>query len=106
MVAATAHASSVAEPPGPGAEGSEKSCRECPNTPANVTSTQCDQHDSPQPAAGDHLLTTKQVLQLLGVCRTTLYHLVRAGELTPIRFGRCVRFLSSEVTAFIAGHRT
>lgn len=61
----------------------------------------------PQPAAGDQLLTTQQVMKLLGVCRTTLHHLVRAGELTPIRFGRrCVRFLSSDVYAFIEAHRT
>ena len=48
------------------------------------------------------LVDAKQAARLLGIGRTTLYELIKAGALTPFHIGRCVRFSVSELERFVA----
>lgn len=53
---------------------------------------------------GDRHLTIPEVLGLLGYSsRTTLQKLVHQGELHPVRRGRTIRFLASDVQKYLAG---
>jgi excisionase family DNA binding protein len=47
------------------------------------------------------LVPAAEAARLLGIGRTTLYELVKRGELTPIRIGRCVRFSVVELVRFV-----
>lgn len=49
------------------------------------------------------LMKIPEVAQRLNVGRTTVYELVRRGEITPIRIGRAVRFEPSAVDELIEG---
>ena len=48
------------------------------------------------------LVSVEQATRLLGVGRTTLYHLVRQGQVTPVKIGRAVRFPVAEIEQFVA----
>ena len=48
------------------------------------------------------LISVEQAARLLGVGRTTLYELVRQGEVTPVKIGRAVRFPLEEIEGFVA----
>jgi excisionase family DNA binding protein len=39
---------------------------------------------------------------MLAIGRTTLYELIKAGALRPIRIGRCVRFSTADLERFVA----
>lgn len=43
------------------------------------------------------LLTVRETLGVLHVSRSTMYRLIRAGELRAVKIGRATRFLSSDV---------
>lgn len=49
----------------------------------------------------DHLLTIEEVGERLRLSRSTVYCLMRERRLTPLRFGRAVRFKASEVQALV-----
>jgi excisionase family DNA binding protein len=51
----------------------------------------------------DDLLTTKELLELLRVDRTTVYRMLRSGRLTGIKLGGQWRFARSEVNSLLAG---
>ncbi len=51
----------------------------------------------------DELLTTKQVLNLLKVDRTTIYRMLKDGRLTGIKVGQQWRFPRPEVEALLSG---
>lgn len=51
----------------------------------------------------DELLTTKQVLDLLQVDRTTIYRMLKDGRLTGIKVGQQWRFPRPEVEALLSG---
>ena len=52
--------------------------------------------DSPQ-----KLLSIEEFLKLIPISRPTIYRLVKAGRLFPVRVGRRVFFRSEDVDAFI-----
>jgi excisionase family DNA binding protein len=65
------------------------------------------QHLEP-PYAGERLeelLAIADVARLLGVSRWSVYELMRAGELIPIRVGERARFEPADVRAYLARHR-
>lgn len=48
------------------------------------------------------LLTVNQVATMLGVCRTTVYNMMNAGELRRVKLrGRLLRFSRKEILAKI-----
>ena len=47
------------------------------------------------------LVSAHEAAHLLGVGRTTLYELIRAGELTSIHVGRSVRFSMYEIETYV-----
>jgi excisionase family DNA binding protein len=47
------------------------------------------------------LVSVEQAAGLLGIGRTTLYELIRRGDVRPIRIGRCVRIPRRELEAFV-----
>jgi excisionase family DNA binding protein len=49
------------------------------------------------------LVDAKGAARLLGIGRTTLYELMKAGAIAPVRIGRCVRFPVAELERFVAG---
>ena len=51
----------------------------------------------------DELLTVPEVMTRLKVSRSTLYGLIRTGELQSVKVGRSRRFPPSAVRAFVAG---
>lgn len=50
------------------------------------------------------LVTVKQACEMLGLGRTSIHHLVRNGELTPIRIGTAVRFSIEHLHRFVDAH--
>lgn len=56
---------------------------------------------SKTPDVEPQLLSIPTVLQMLTCSRGTLYNLERAGILVPVRQGKSVRYLASEVQAHI-----
>lgn len=48
------------------------------------------------------LVDAKQAARLLGIGRTTLYELIKAGAVVPVHIGRCVRFSVAELEQFVA----
>ena len=48
------------------------------------------------------LVDAKQAARLLGIGRTTLYELIKAGAVTTVYIGRCVRFPVAELEGFVA----
>jgi excisionase family DNA binding protein len=74
-----------------------------PPTPArsdsvnNQTPTQL-----PHPTAIDRLLlTTEQAAEVLGVGRTTVYALIKDGQLRPVHIGRSCRLSSAELQRYV-----
>jgi excisionase family DNA binding protein len=51
------------------------------------------------------LLTVGGVCELLNVSRQTLYRVIRAGELIPIRVSKSPRFAPDEVRRYLERHR-
>ena len=51
---------------------------------------------------GRLLLTFDAAAEMLGIGRTSLYRLVWAGRLTPVRIGRSVRFSFAQLELFVA----
>ena len=48
------------------------------------------------------LLDTVQAGRVLGVCRTTVYQLIKKGELHPVYLGRCCRISWAELERYVA----
>ncbi len=46
------------------------------------------------------LVSVEDTAALLGIGRTTLYELIRHGDVRPIRIGRCVRIPQRELEAY------
>jgi excisionase family DNA binding protein len=51
---------------------------------------------------GRLLLTFDEAAEMLGIGRTSLYRLVWAGRLTPVRIGRSVRFSCAQLEVFVS----
>jgi excisionase family DNA binding protein len=47
------------------------------------------------------LLTTVQAARVLGVSRTTVYQLIKNGELRPLHLARCCRISWAELERFV-----
>jgi len=47
------------------------------------------------------LVTSADAARVLAIGRTTLYELVKSGELTPIHLRRCVRFSMHEIECLV-----
>ena len=50
---------------------------------------------------GDKMLSVKEVLDLLGVSRTTLYNLTKKGEIPSYQIGGSVKYKQSEIDDYI-----
>jgi excisionase family DNA binding protein len=48
------------------------------------------------------LLDTVQAGRVLGVCRTSVYQLIKKGELHPVYLGRCCRISWAELERYVA----
>jgi len=48
------------------------------------------------------LLTTVQAAKVLGVGRTTIYQLIKEGELRPVHVARCCRISWAELERYVA----
>ena len=53
----------------------------------------------------ERLLTIADVARVLGVSRGSVYTLIRAGELVPIRVGERARFEPTDVRSYLERHR-
>ena len=51
------------------------------------------------------LVPSADAARILGIGRTTLYELVKSGDLTPIHVRRCVRFSMHEIEQFVESLR-
>jgi excisionase family DNA binding protein len=58
-----------------------------------------------EPERLERLLTINEVCELLGISRASVYGLMRAGELTPVRVGERARFEPVDVRAYIERRR-
>ena len=47
------------------------------------------------------LVSVEEAAGLLGIGRTTLYELIRRGDVRPIRIGRCVRIPRRELEGLV-----
>ena len=47
------------------------------------------------------LVSALEASRALGIGRTTLYELVKSGDLTPIHVRRCVRFSMHEIEQYV-----
>ena len=50
----------------------------------------------------DNLLTIQQVMERLRLGRSTIYRLIDAGKLRPVKIGKALRFREQDIQAFIA----
>ena len=50
-------------------------------------------------------LSTQEVAQILHVSKSTIYELIRRGEINSYKIGRKVRFTQDDVDAYIARSR-
>lgn len=55
--------------------------------------------------AGNKALSTQEVAELLHVSKSTIYDLIRKGEINSYKIGRKVRFTQEDVDAYIARSR-
>ncbi len=60
-----------------------------------------DETTSTRPVVRPLLVSVEQAAGLLGIGRTTLYELIRQGDVRPIRIGRCVRIPQRELEAYV-----
>ena len=54
-------------------------------------------NDAPRPL----LVSATDAARVLAIGRTTLYEVVKSGDLTPIHIRRCVRFSMYEITQYV-----
>jgi len=47
------------------------------------------------------LVSIKQAAEMLSISRSSIYHLMAADQLTPIRIGRSVRFPVEQLERFV-----
>jgi excisionase family DNA binding protein len=52
------------------------------------------------------LVTIPEAALVLAVGRSTIYHLIWTGQLTPIHIGRSVRLALEQLEYFVEGHLT
>jgi len=50
------------------------------------------------------MLTTKELLQVLRIGRTTLYRYMDQGKIRAYKYGRDLKFKESDIKAFIEAH--
>ena len=48
-----------------------------------------------------NLWTMRECASFLGMTRAALYHVVEAGEIPCVRFGRSIRFIPSKVRGWV-----
>jgi excisionase family DNA binding protein len=53
----------------------------------------------------EQLLTIADVARVLGIARSSVYTLIRAGELVPFRVGERARFDPADVRRYLERHR-
>jgi excisionase family DNA binding protein len=58
------------------------------------------------PTALPQLLTVKQAAQTLAVSPRLVYKLVKSGQLQGVRVGSAVRFMESDLWAYVAANRS
>ena len=63
-------------------------------------SNEVDQESSNE-APSPLLVSATDAARVLAIGRTTLYEIVKSGDLTPIHIRRCVRFSMYEITRYV-----
>lgn len=63
-----------------------------------------EQNEKKQNKGLPKMLTTKEVMQVLRIGRTTLYRYMEKGKLRAYKYGRDLRFKESDIKAFIETH--
>ncbi len=66
-------------------------------TPPSRTADRASTVAAPAPL----LVTVRQACQMLGLGRTSIHHLVRSGQLHPVRIGSSVRFSVDHLREFV-----
>jgi excisionase family DNA binding protein len=54
----------------------------------------------------ERLLSVEEAIACLGISRSKLHELVRAGEIRAVKIGRSVRFRATALQAFIEAHES
>ena len=62
------------------------------------------EHQKPR-TVGPRLLTIADLSDLLRVSRSTIYELIRRGELVPIRVSERIRFSPEDIDAYVERRR-
>ena len=57
--------------------------------------------ESSAPREGPLLVSATDAARVLAIGRTTLYEVVKSGDLTPIHIRRCVRFSMYEIRQYV-----
>lgn len=57
---------------------------------------------SPAPIGSPHLLTVREVAEMMRVSTMTVYRLIKAGELTATRVGHSYRIFDTDVNDYLA----
>ena len=57
--------------------------------------------DKVNPSGSERLMKVKEACEMLAVKSRTIYRMIAAGELHPVKRGRSTYFLASEIEAFI-----
>ena len=70
---------------------------ELTSTPLTKTADQVRVVSAPPPL----LVNVRQACQMLGLGRTSIHHLVRSGQLKPVRIGSSVRFSVEHLREFV-----
>ena len=66
-------------------------------TPPSRTADRASTVAAPAPL----LVTVRQACQMLGLGRTSIHHLVRSGQLKPVKIGSSVRFSVDHLREFV-----
>lgn len=56
-------------------------------------------------SARAELVTVNAAAEMLGVCRNTVYNLIRSGKLASVQIGRARRVTTSSIDEIVAGTR-
>ena len=61
---------------------------------------------TPTPTAPRQMLTVEQAAEALGIGRTTMFALIKAGEIETVRIGRLRRVPADQIDAYTARLQT
>jgi excisionase family DNA binding protein len=75
------------------------------NAPFAALQSESLMNPSPSRLKDEELITIKEALRILHISRSSLYRMIRRGELHGVRIGHAVRIRAEEVQALLRGAR-